>query len=983
MTHPAPTELAAFARGELEDTSAARIEAHLDACAACLDYVAQVPADALLCLAHSAVRAADGTLSGYGVDTDDPFGHLDPPTEVDFLRPADGEGELGRLGAYRVKRLIGSGGMGLVFAAEDTRLLRPVALKVLPPSFARKTDRRERFLAEARAVAAVEHDFIVPIYEVGEDAGVPYLAMPLLAGESLASRLRRQGRLPADVVRRIGRAVALGLAAAHARGVLHRDVKPSNIWLEKLPPPSESAERVRLLDFGLAHTVSESTQGLTPAGVVAGTPAYMAPEQVRGGLQDARSDLFSLGCVLYQALAGKPPFAGDGVVETLQAVATKEPPPLSKLAPQAPADLISLINALLAKDPAQRPASAAAVAERLAEAPPSRRWAWLAATLTLLVIVSVTGYAAYSSREARLIPPEASLPAEPLPGLAFGMVRQMIGHEHPWIEAVVWSADGRWIISGGFDQAVRLWDAETGRLVHTFVGHERAVLCLALHPDGRRVLSGGAEGVVRIWDLVERKLVKTLPLGADELHHFALAPDGNHLLVSTSRAPVQVWNLQTGSVVSVPKVSTTVSQFLAYAPNGKLWAAAGVDGSVRVWDETTGRERWSNRGHGAKAWCAAFSPDGRFLATGGSDNQVRLWDVTGGREVARGDGRGEWVRSVTFVPGGRLLTGGQVRHLLLWEWPALRLVCPVSLNIGAIDLHMSPDGSRCVSAGNDSLVRQWKLPPTDLPTLPFSAEAAARLQAKWAERIGAPVEVTNSMGMRLRLIPPGLLPQSAQSQAVLTRPYYLGSHEVTYAQFGEFVAATGYRTDAERSATGGWYQPRSGETTRDPGNIWRHPRLRGEPTLPAGQISSNDAMRFCAWLSAKEGVRYRLPTEAEWEWACRAGTDGPVFTPPKANLADYAWLGGNSGERPHPVGRLRPNAWGLFDVYGNVAEHCADWFGDFAPGTNIDPRGPVSGYRRVIRGRGWVDDQADSAARSYSGPDQSYQHFGFRVCREP
>jgi serine/threonine protein kinase/Leucine-rich repeat (LRR) protein len=326
--------------------------------------------------------------------------------DLGFLAPAQGPDELGRLGPFRVRRLLGAGGMGVVFEAEDPQLQRKVALKVMRPVLAADPPARQRFLREARAIAAIEHEHIVPIYQVGEEGGVPYLAMPLLKGESLDQRLRREEKLPPAEVLRIGREMAEGLAAAHERGLVHRDIKPGNVWLEG------GRGKVRLLDFGLVRPADDDSN-LTLCGSTIGTPGYLAPEQVDHGDVDGRADLFSLGCVLYRMITGRGPFHGPSMASMLRLVATATPPAPAEEEPGVPADLSELVMELLAKDPAGRPATAAAVARRLGEieahertrvdpptlprpagqhsharqqaaGPPRRRWAVAAAGLLLL-----------------------------------------------------------------------------------------------------------------------------------------------------------------------------------------------------------------------------------------------------------------------------------------------------------------------------------------------------------------------------------------------------------------------------------------------------------------------------------------------------------------------------------------------------------------------------------------------------------------------
>jgi len=271
-----------------------------------------------------------------------------------YLAPAQNPEELGRLGGYRILELIGSGGMGIVFKAEDTFLKREVALKILHPAVAERPSARHRFVREAKAMAAILHDNVVPVFQVGEDRNVPFLAMPLLPGLSLEHYMKENAMIAMDEVLRIGCEIAEGLAAAHARGLIHRDIKPSNIWLEG------PRRKVKILDFGLAR-ISEDDQKLTPPGTMLGTPAYMAPEQAEGSPIDARSDLFSLGCLLYQLASGALPFVGKTPIQVLRAVTLETPAPLR----QGPPGFVALVMQMLEKNPVNRPASATDVAHRL------------------------------------------------------------------------------------------------------------------------------------------------------------------------------------------------------------------------------------------------------------------------------------------------------------------------------------------------------------------------------------------------------------------------------------------------------------------------------------------------------------------------------------------------------------------------------------------------------------------------------------------
>lgn len=274
-----------------------------------------------------------------------------------FGPPASSE-EVGTLGPYRIVKALGHGGMGAVYDAFDTRLHRRIALKVMLPQFADMDTARQRFLREARATARVCHENVVTVYEADERDGVPYIAMQLLEGRSLEESLRQNEAPDLATILRIARETAEGLAAAHAFGLVHRDVKPANLWLEA------PTGRVKVLDFGLARPIDTDIE-VTIHGAVVGTPAYMSPEQARGENVTLRTDLFSLGVVLYRLCSGRLPFDGPTTLAVLTALGTQEPTPLCQLNPDIPPPLADLIHQLLAKNVEDRPNSAAEVVQRL------------------------------------------------------------------------------------------------------------------------------------------------------------------------------------------------------------------------------------------------------------------------------------------------------------------------------------------------------------------------------------------------------------------------------------------------------------------------------------------------------------------------------------------------------------------------------------------------------------------------------------------
>lgn len=264
------------------------------------------------------------------------------------------------IGGYAVLRMLGQGGMGRVYLARDERLRRDVAIKVLHPSKARDPAATRRFLREGRTAAAVDHPHVMAIHQVGEERGLPYIVMQRLVGCTLKQARQAEGRLALAEILRIGRETAEGLAAAHRLGLVHRDIKPDNIFLQ------EPGRQVRIIDFGLARAGDEDGLDVTVEGSVVGTPAYMSPERIAGGHLDAASDLFSLGVILYEQLADRLPFEGTSLVSMLAAISRGEPVDLRSAAPHVPEPVASLVMRLIAHDKSARPADASAVAAELA-----------------------------------------------------------------------------------------------------------------------------------------------------------------------------------------------------------------------------------------------------------------------------------------------------------------------------------------------------------------------------------------------------------------------------------------------------------------------------------------------------------------------------------------------------------------------------------------------------------------------------------------
>jgi WD40 repeat protein/tRNA A-37 threonylcarbamoyl transferase component Bud32 len=594
-----------------------------------------------------------------------------------FLAPPGEPGTLGRLDHYDVLEVVGRGSTGVVLKARDTKLQRVVAIKVLGPRLAASRASRQRFVREAQAAAAVRDDHVIAIYAVGDEGPVPYLVMEYIHGVTLEERVKQAGPLELKEILRIGIQVAKGLAAAHAQGVVHRDIKPANILLEN------HVQRVKLTDFGLARVTEDGS--LAHGTVLAGTPAYMSPEQARGEASDHRSDLFSLGTVLYTLGAGRPPFQGDTTAALLQHVAEATAPPLAWANPNVPVWLGEFIGKLHAREPAERPVSAQAVADLLSrqlallqEAPaapdrappaavPLARRRWLVAAVCLAaLLVALAAVVAWlmlwhpraadpatgaepSASTGRVepvelrredIPPQLLAlagggdPAQAPPELAavLGDGRFLL----PRIASTEWMAaspDGR-VLAVPLTEDVVLFDATTGGYQRTLQGPPGGyVIRVAFSRDSRLLAAttwyAQAGSKVRVWDLdAGRELYTRQHPGSRGVCALAFSADGTRLF-SQSTERLHVWDARSGRESQAVALQADNNTSLCLSPDGRRLAVEGLVGNgVKVlnWDGEKLKEVGTLQGHRFLTAAVAYSPDGKFLATG-DFQEFKLWNA--------------------------------------------------------------------------------------------------------------------------------------------------------------------------------------------------------------------------------------------------------------------------------------------------------------------------------------------------------------------
>ncbi|MFO0927737.1 MAG: serine/threonine-protein kinase [Gemmataceae bacterium] len=654
----------------------------------------------------------------------------------DFLAPAQAADEIGRLGSYRILKLLGQGGMGMVFQAEDFTLRRPVALKVMRPDVARDPEGVQRFLREARAAAALKHDHVITIYQVGEDRGVPYLAMELLRGQSLDQWMRRH-RPTSSQLLKLGREIAEGLAVAHERGLIHRDIKPANVWLEA------PQGRVKLLDFGLARTARDDVQ-LTRSGAIIGTPAYMSPEQARSEPLDGRSDLFSLGVLLYRAGTGQMPFSGDTPLAVLASLLTDTPRPPAEHNPALSPAVNDLILQLLAKKVEDRPASARALIAALrgiASRPPPLP-AFAQAKQPLPETESVNPSSPFTEL-IEAVSEDATLVATPRRKVARGRRVSLLAGAA--VVGVGLLAGSLLLLRGdrqpdGPGQANRSAvqaaegkqdppaETESPGIALGFypLEHSTTVSRLQFSPDGKLLASGGEDGVVKVWDVKTGKERATLPQRS-KVANLAFSRDSK-MIAAWSDVPgppgrrmmVKFWDIAAAREIPFFESDATGYAPVAFSPDGRIVATASPENSVKLYDLATRKEVGSLTGESDTLSCLAFDAEGKRLALGWPKTTLGLWDVAGRKHLFTRDestpgAAFPQVHCLAFTADGKTLVAGTGASLTVYALPDGKRRYTFRRHLfGVFSMAVSPDGRMVASVGG--LVDPAHAVLTDLAT---------------------------------------------------------------------------------------------------------------------------------------------------------------------------------------------------------------------------------------------------------------------------
>lgn len=633
---------------------------------------------------------------------------------LDFLAPAVDSAYIGRLAQFDVMRIIGRGGMGLVLEAFDTRLQRNVAVKVLDPVLAEEEISRQRFCREARAAASVTHENVVAVHQVEKsaDGKLPYLVMQLISGESLEQRLLREPILPVREVLRIGMQVARGLAAAYAQGLIHRDIKPGNILLES------SHDNVKLTDFGLARAVDDVK--LTRTGFVSGTPLYMSPEQAMGADADHRSDLFSVGAVMYEMCTGQPPFTGGSALAVLKQISDSKHRPLRDLNPEIPEWMADTIDRLLAKKPDDRIQTAEQLAEllefqlariRSSEDVPTvckieaekeaRRNRWIAAGIGASFLTVGLFAGMYLANRPRV--PQDSVVAAPQSPEPVAVLNANSGA----VWTVAFDPSGQTVAMGVEDGSMRLWDLPTQSIKSSLKAHRSAIWSAQFSPEGDMLATAGDDGQIEIWNPLNSERIKGFK-SPYPVRSLVFSPDSKTLFSGDRDGALRAWSLETGQTIHDAQQPSAIYT-VAISPDGETIASAGNNKTIYIWNAKTLQLKTPLEGHSGSIYSLSFSPDGKHLASAGWDKQIRIWDVGKGSLTTSWDGRGSDIWGVAYSPDGtKLVTAGHDGAVRLWNASTQTLEQTyLGHKISVHSLAFSRDGSLIASGSRDGSIRVW------------------------------------------------------------------------------------------------------------------------------------------------------------------------------------------------------------------------------------------------------------------------------------
>jgi formylglycine-generating enzyme required for sulfatase activity len=864
---------------------------------------------------------------------------------------------------YEVLRELGRGGMGAVYLVADEKLAREeMALKIISPALVNSPEIQRRFVQEVIASQKLFHENIIRVHHLDETRGLQFFTMEFLPGKSLREVMVE--RFNQGKVFDLAEAVAVlspvlsALTHAHSKNVIHRDLKPENIILDgDFSDPDIS---VKVLDFGLARIMSPSR--MTSSAVALGTAYYMSPEQLAGkGDVDHRTDLFAAGVIFYELLTGKIPTGRF-----------KLP---SQLNPELPKAIDDIVDQALASEPDERFQDSGGFQEAIAQ---------LTHAETAAQIKERQRREAEEHQRREAEEKERKAAEERERERQAAVEREKARKES--------EARSRKEAEERERRQAEEREAARERERRKREAEEQEKQARAAREEEARRRQAEQEAVAR----------------QEAAARFRRRRNTLAVVISVALAVMLIGYLaldRRETRVGTGPVSTGIAE--AERPAARPSPPPSTP-APRV--ETPSRPATPVQPPTPARYSLTVRPTP-------SDATVRILNITP-----------RYFPGISLEPDDYHIEVSQEGYETHTQTVALKnadLVMPITLTriaAGSIAVSGSPSGAEVFLDGR----KVGSLPTTlrDLRPGTYTVsvkqsgyeayEARTTVSAGQNRELsvslppvraaGPAPEITNSFGMKFVYISPGTFWMGSPSdepgrdsdegprhQVTLTKGYYLQTTEVTVGQWRAFIRDTGYRTEAE---TGGGAWVWTGSTwEKKAGYYWDKPGFSQTDSHPLTCVSWNDVQKFMEWLSRKEGHRYRLPTEAEWEYAARAGSatafaNGPIRETGcghDPNLAVMGWYCGNAGNKTHPVAQKQPNAWGLYDMHGNVWEWCADWFGNYPSSAVTDPTGPSSGSFRVYRGGSWGNgaQYCRSANRGNGSPVSRSGNLGFRLARTP
>ena len=939
-------------------------------------------------------------------------------TKFQAAQVAAGKSKSLILGEYTILDKIGAGGMGQVFKALHRRMDRPVAIKMLPPAMMKDAAAIARFEREVRAAAKLRHPNIVAADDAGQANGVHFLVMEYVEGQDLSALVKKNGPFPVAKAMNYVLQAARGLEFAHSEGVVHRDIKPANLLLDKKGV-------VKILDMGLARIEAagdvQAQAELTGTGTVMGTVDYMSPEQAFNTKSaDARADIYSLGCTLHYLIAGKATYAGDSIIEKILAHREKPIPKLKEHHPEVSDELEVIFRKMVAKRAEDRYQMMSEVIADL------ERCAGGTQTSTSVVTAAakhVESEAMASFKGIELAPTiQTAAPKTigPKPAAARTTAAKSGGGKPPaWkspkvligaglagalllagILVSLRTKDGTLIVEVDQpDAIVQVFDAEGKVEVSQKGGVGKVTISvdpgkhrLKVEKDGYTVFGQEFEMEKGGTKAITAKLVpmKVTPAAAVTTPDKALAElwlskdEGGYgsILVNLQAVNVKSPADLPGVGYQLTHIHISEKCKLLESDLARVRPLASLD-ALEI-------EGTMNRG----------VTDKLLQQLQGSPLLVRL-------HLSRQDISESGLRALSTFPKLANLTLSQssvvdidIKHLATLNGLA-------TLNLRGT--RITPAGVAALKKALPNCKIDWDDPAKTpiqaaplgpaplLAKAPFDAAQAKAHQAAWADYLALPVEkeivLPGGEKLTLVLIPPGefLMGSTAAEQAkYLQEARTSDDNRTSELEFNwsvDHISSEGpqHRVKITEPFYLAKYEVTQVQWTSVMGN--NPSQFKGKPTHPVESVAWDDIQPFLTKLNEgelTEELLFRLPTQAQWEYACRAGTTtvwncGDTIE----DLRRCGWFNQNSAGTTHPIGTLSPNAFGLYDMHGNVWESCADWFAaDYYANSPIDdPTGSTTGPHRIYCGGAWSEIPAfsRSAMRTSTSPTLKFDDAGFRL----